>query len=216
MNSEATDAWRDKAGRGERRYLRLGRESSVKLPGEESWLDELDEYEPGGVELNDKEVRKLVDTAFEDWDEESYDGYDLTVLDLDATPRAAKALGGQKGVTEDTIAGADQTLSSIWDESDAFWSSSTPPHTASQLPAHAKPASTTPKFTNKRQFEVAKDSPETLQESPILGNANSSKKQQDSYKVKSDRMRNVLGDGTLNLGARVQVTNQTMTSGGLL
>jgi hypothetical protein len=185
----------------------------MQLPGEESWLDELDEYETESVDSNNNEVRRLVDTVFEDWEEDSYDGYDQTILDLEATPRAAKALGGQKGVAEDTIAGADHTLSSIWDESDAFWSSSTPPYTASQLAAHARPASSTPKFANKRQFEVAKDSPERTQESPVLGNVNSSKKQQDSYKVKSDRARSVLGDGTPNLGSRVQVTTPMVTPG---
>ncbi|KAL1602071.1 hypothetical protein SLS59_005239 [Nothophoma quercina] len=219
MNSDASDARKDKAGRGERRYLRLGRESSVQLPGEESWLDELDEYENEGVELDDEEVRRLVGTVLEDWDEESLDyEMDRTLLDLDITPRAAMALGGARGVSEDAIAGAEASDSSIWDESDAFWSSSTPPPEIKPAAkptgvAQSKPASTSAKPSKKRQFEVAKDEPKTPQESPILGHVRSGQKHRDSYEVKSNRKRSVLGDGTPNLGPRMQVTSPTMTPG---
>ena len=45
MNSDAADAKKNKSGRGERRYLRIGREESVNLPGDESWLDDLEDEE---------------------------------------------------------------------------------------------------------------------------------------------------------------------------
>ncbi|KAF1363612.1 hypothetical protein EJ07DRAFT_173499 [Lizonia empirigonia] len=155
MNSDALDARKDKAGRGERRYLRLGRESSVQLPGEESWLDELDSYEAEGLELDDEEVCRLVGTVLEDCDDEqdTSDEYDQTVLHLGSTPRAARALGGARGVyADDAAASAERSSSSIWDESDAFWASPTPPQQQQQ--AMSKPA---PKAGKKRQFEVAKD-----------------------------------------------------------
>lgn len=207
MNSDASDARKDRAGRGERRYLRLGRESSVQLPGDESWLDELDEYEAEGVELDDEEVRRLVGTVLEGSDEETdcWEG-DQTVLGLEYTPRAAGALGGARGVAqEDAIAGAEKTESSLWDESDAFWSSSTPPQETAKPSVGAK--------SKKRQFEVAKDEPGTPQESPVLGHARSGKKQGQGFDVKSERKRSVLGDGTPNVGVRVQVTSPTMTPG---
>ncbi|KAF1928373.1 uncharacterized protein M421DRAFT_392159 [Didymella exigua CBS 183.55] len=204
MNSDASDARKDRAGRGERRYLRLGRESSVQLSGDESWLDELDEYEVEGIELDDEEVRRLVGTVLECTDDEC--DVNRTVLDLEATPRAAKALGGGRGVPEDAVTGADQSSSSIWDESDAFWSSSTPPPETQQQTKPILGAK-----SKKRQFEVAKDEPNTPQESPVLGHARSDKNQRDGYEVKSDRKRNVLGDGTPNVGVRIQVMRPTTT-----
>lgn len=44
MNSDASDAKKEKAGKGETRYLRLGREDSVQLHGDESWLDEIEDH----------------------------------------------------------------------------------------------------------------------------------------------------------------------------
>ena len=226
MNSDASDARKERSGRGERRYLRLGRESSVQLPGDESWLDELEDYEAEGVELDDEEVRRLVGTVLEDWDEDADADadadsiHDRTVLDLDTTPRAAQALGGARGVPEDAIAGADASESSIWDESDAFWSSSTPP--AVSAPESKKAASaTTPKSSSssqpnkKRMFEVARDDAHPPQESPVLGSARSGKKDRDSYEVRSERKRSVLGDGTPNVNAKMPVATPlaTMTPG---
>lgn len=239
MNSDASDARKDRAGRGERRYVRLGRESSVQLPGEESWLDELDNYEAEGEELDDDEVRRLVGTVLEDWDEDGGSEIDATLLEVNATPRAtpraAQALGGGRGVCEDVVAGADASLSSIWDESDAFWSSSTPPsdnnnnnnnnkgavQSASKSPGNLMPKADAKTQgqqtkTKKRHFEVAKDEPQTpTQQSPTIGHARSGKKQRDSYEVKSDRKRSVLGDGTPNVNAKVtiNVTSPTMTPG---
>jgi len=215
MNSDASDARKDRGGRGERRYLRLGRESGVQIPGDESWLDDLDEYEVEGGELDDEEVRRLVGTVLDSGDEQEgcWDGdQDLTVLDLEGTPRAAGALGGERGVKEeDAMAGAERSESSLWDESDAFWSSSTPPPEVGKPTEVAKPSAGAK--SKKRQFEVAKDEPGTPQESPVLGHARSGKKHRDSYEVKSDRKRSVLGDGTPNVGVRIQVTSSTMTPG---
>jgi hypothetical protein len=146
--------------------------------------------------------------VLESGDEESdhYCVEDETLLDLEATPRAAGALGGERGVAEeDAMAGAEKSESSLWDESDAFWSSSTPPLEAGKLGVGAK--------SKKRQFQVAKDEPGTPQESPVLGHARSGKQHKDSYEVKSDRKRSVLGDGTPNLGVRIHVTSPTMTPG---
>ncbi|UPX19758.1 uncharacterized protein EKO05_0010011 [Ascochyta rabiei] len=215
MNSDASDARKDKAGRGERRYLRLGRDSSVQLPGDESWLDELSEYEAEGVELDDEEVRRLVGSVLEDWDAEAddtYDAYEHAVLDLDTTPRAAQALGGARGVyVDDAVAGADQSTSSIWDESDAFWASSTPPLQQTQFPSKPKPTPTMPKPGKKRQFEVAKDP--SPAESPVLGNPGNSTKSRTSFEYKSERKRSALGDGTPNVGARAHMASPTTTPG---
>jgi hypothetical protein len=210
MNSDASDARKDRAGRGERRYLRLGRESSVQLPGEESWLDDLDGYEAEGVELDDEEVRRLVGTVLEDWEEEVL-GSDVAVLDLESTPRAADALGGGRGYKEvevevdvevDTTAGADQSASSVWDESDAFWASSTPPLETEVLKS------------KKRLFEVARDG-ETPEESYALGGGKMAKNARGKRDSTGERKRSVLGVGTPNVqsGTRTQVTSPMMTPG---
>jgi len=234
MNSDASDARKDRAGRGERRYIRLGRESSVTLPGEESWLDELDAYEAEGVELDDEEVRRLVGTVLEDWDEDAESEIDATILDLEATPRAARALGGGRGVREDVVAGAEKEMSSIWDESDAFWSSSTPPpppaftttttteQTATKTKSEDNAAQTTSdspqsKPSRKRLFSVAKDAPPSETPPPSASqpsNPRSGKKQRDSHDARgSERKRSVLGDGTPNVGAKNahMVTSPVMT-----
>ncbi|KAJ4316596.1 hypothetical protein N0V94_005356 [Neodidymelliopsis sp. IMI 364377] len=212
MNSDASDARKDRAGRGERRYLRLGRESSVQLPGEESWLDDLDGYEAEGVELDDEEVRRLVGTVLEDWEEDVL-GSDVAVLDLESTPRAAAALGGERGYAQvevpvevdmDTTAGADQSASSVWDESDAFWASSTPPLEAEVF-----------KSKKQRMFEVARDG-DVRDESYALGGGKMAKGARGKRDSAGERKRSVLGEGTPNVqqgGARTQVTSPMMTPG---
>lgn len=98
MNSDAEQNGKDKAGRAERRYLRLGREDSIALPGEESYLDELDddtEESKEGITLNEAKSRRLVGSLL-DWEEEA------TILDLE-----------DKKVDEATGAGAqDSTAAS--------------------------------------------------------------------------------------------------------
>ncbi|KAF2646706.1 hypothetical protein P280DRAFT_464894 [Massarina eburnea CBS 473.64] len=99
MNSDAEKG----EGRGERRYLRLGREDSIPLPGEESWLDGLDEpcsdantedetqvEGEGGEEAEGEDMdetwdeekgRRLVGDLLNGWEEEA------TVLDLEDTEK---------------------------------------------------------------------------------------------------------------------------------
>jgi hypothetical protein len=79
MNSDAEKGGKDKAGRAERRYLRIGREDSIALPGEESYLDELDNGSGGSSDegaLDEDKGRRLVGNLF-DWEEEA------TMLDLE-------------------------------------------------------------------------------------------------------------------------------------
>jgi len=88
MNSDAEENGKDKAGRAERRYLRLGREDSIALPGEESYLDELEddmEESKEGITLNEAKSRRLVGSLL-DWEEEA------TMLDLDG-PKDTEATG---------------------------------------------------------------------------------------------------------------------------
>lgn len=137
MNSDAEKNGKDKAGRGERRYLRLGREESIPLPGEESFLDELDDAEEGISGINEEKGRLLVGNLL-DWEEEA------TVIDFDE----------DKGKTQQTdtvpVVEAERELedelrksrslaptssphtdfdrsSSIWEDGEKFWHS-TPPH----------------------------------------------------------------------------------------
>ncbi|KAH6638950.1 hypothetical protein C7974DRAFT_353091 [Boeremia exigua] len=230
MNSDAEDARRQRAGRGERRYLLLGEgeRGSVdrfSVEGNATEVDELLAYED--THLDDDEVRRLVGSVLE-WDS---DASDAAILDLDEqyTPRAAAALGGGRGVTvanglqstspSDASGGAEASLSSIWDESDAFWASSTPPpdvrsdqHSACNEASKPNSTTATPK-RRKRAFHVPLDPPSSPyspctpheQESPSLGG----KKQRDSGSAafgsaaRSDRKRSVLGRGAPNVNAGV-------------
>jgi hypothetical protein len=132
MNSDAADAKKAKAGRGERRYLRLGREDSVPVPGDESWLDELDE---SVQELDEEECRRLIGSILYEFDE------GCTVLDLDEEeedmtmtsvstlqPTSIEVVEMEKE-EEDTTAGASSPhrSSSIWEDGEKFWTSNTPP-----------------------------------------------------------------------------------------
>ncbi|KAJ4373555.1 hypothetical protein N0V86_007697 [Didymella sp. IMI 355093] len=185
MNSDASDA-----------YLQLGRDS-MQLAGDESWLDELSSYETAGLELDD-EVRRLVGTV--SYSSSSDSG--SVEVDHEATPRAAHALGGQRGVREDdAMAGAEKSESSLWDESDAFWSSCTPP------PEIKPQEPCVPEKSRKRHFVVRRDE---LHESPVLGHAQSGKKHDDALEAKGDR---VLGLATPNGGARMKGTRAAMTPG---
>lgn len=98
MNSDAEKGGKEKAGRGERRYLRLGREDSIALPGEESYLDELDDEGSGRSEddrtLDEEEGRRLVGSSLLDWEEEG------TTLDVE-----------EETTKNDTAAGASASSS---------------------------------------------------------------------------------------------------------
>ncbi|KAI8933217.1 hypothetical protein NX059_009852 [Plenodomus lindquistii] len=201
MNSDALEAKDTKAGRGERRYLRLGREASMNVPGDESWLDDLDDS--SAVELDEAEGRRLVGDLLEEHHQEWDEG--CTVLDLEApqdltldsitTIRPDHSTTIYPSSIQNSIDDADTTFgatcsarsSSIWEDGEKFWTSSTPPPPpppSSVLPASPSPSSSpsrnknqiyhpltssplatptpnsprTPKSAHrKRHFEVAKD-----------------------------------------------------------
>ena len=224
MNSDASDARKERGGRGERRFLRLGREGSVQLPGEESWLEELEvegyeyEGEGDGGELDEGVVRRLVGGLLE-WDvnnDEDGDGDgDGDAGEREGVVRAADALGGAPGVRcdIDTLAGASEGSLS-WDESDAFWGCCTPSPTISvTVPAVPAPRTTPlPALSSgpkqkKRRFEVKRDGDEPQtpgweQESPVLGagkKVHAQNQGQGRSEKRKSRSRSVLGDGSANV-----------------
>lgn len=220
MNSDASAARRERAGRGERRFLRLGREGSVQLPGEESWLDELEGCEDG--ELDEGVARRLVGGLLE-WDVDTWEGEREG-----EGVCAAMALGGAPGVSVrgEKIAGAgtgtgdasEGNPSPSWDESDAFWSSSPPPPpptTSSTAAATTPPTAPAPK-AKKRAFAVKRDGdgagPETApsgweqeQESPVLGGGGKAATRRESCGGRR-RRRSALGDVNGNGNVNVNVS----------
>jgi hypothetical protein len=157
MNSDANNARKEKTCRGERRYLRLGREDSVPVPGDESWLDELDT--DSNVSFTDEQGRMLVGNVLDEWDE------GCTSLDLDegvsiqststVTPDTENFA---PDVNEDTTAGAQERSSSIWDDGEEFWASPTPPRPGSpNKPRDADQQLASSAKSKKRDFEVARD-----------------------------------------------------------
>lgn len=209
MNSDASAARKERGGRGERRFLRLGREGSVQLPGEESWLDELEGYE--NEELDEGEARRLVGGLLE-WDVDGDAGVGVVC--------AAQALGGAPGVRGDGIAAArtgdvgEGGLGLEWDESDGFWSGSTPPPpVTSAVPTmaaqKANPVTQPAPKAKKRAFEVKRDGdgPETAppgweQESPVLGGGKASSREGCGGR----KRRSVLGDGSANVNVNGMLT----------
>jgi hypothetical protein len=220
MNSDATTARKEKAGRGERRYLRLGREDCVPMSGDESWLDEMDDAT--SIELDEAEGRRLVGKALDDWDE------GCTILDLDegSTMLSTSTITPDTELTteqEDATAGAEEQdrSSSIWDEGEDFWASSTPPrpdsptkprdryapHASSPLasPAYAiSTPSTIKTIIKKRTFEVAKDRSRSPSPTP-RPKENRAKNKKRRENGDRHRKRNALGAGTPNV--RIQVTD---------
>ncbi|KAF2852030.1 hypothetical protein T440DRAFT_447550 [Plenodomus tracheiphilus IPT5] len=165
MNSDALEAKDEKAGRGERRYLRLGREDSMHVPGDESWLDELDDS--SAVELDEEEGRRLVGDLLEEHENEWDEG--CTVLDLEATDDQTidsistirpdlstnmnlSAL--QDHTDADTTFGAPSSTrsSSIWEDGEKFWTSSTPPPPCTASPSSSPiiPSNSTPSRPRNR------------------------------------------------------------------
>jgi hypothetical protein len=192
MNSDATNARKEKTGRGERRYLRLGRDDSVPIPGDESWLDELDT--DSNVSLTDEQGRMMVGNVLDEWDE------GCTILDLDegVSMRSNSTVtpDTEDFAPEDTTAGAQERSSSIWDDGEKFWALTTPPHPG--LPNKPRDANRplasalTCAKSNKRAFEVAKD--------VDAENSAERKKQKESKRKKS-----VLGVSKANV--QIQVTS---------
>jgi hypothetical protein len=221
MNSDATKARKEKAGRGERRYLRLGREDSVALAGDESWLDELDDAT--SVELDEAEGRRLVGSVLDEFDE------GCTVLDLDdgSTMLSTSTITPDTDFTnptehEDATTGAQERSSSIWDDGEKFWSSYTPPRPDSptKLKERYQPMASSPlaspalttsstrtiKPVKKRDFEVAKDSSPSPSPcpSPTEKHRKGRKKRRESGE-RGRKKRDALGNATPNV--RIQVTS---------
>lgn len=230
MNSDAATARKEKAGRGERRYLRLGREDSVALPGDESWLDEMDDAT--SIELDEAEGRRLVENVLDDeWDKgcASIDLDEGSSLLSTSTITPDTEIFSTSIEQEDTTAGAQERSSSIWEDGEAFWASSTPPRpsspnkprdkhqprASSPLASPAYSISSVKTIKNKkRDFEVAKDISRSPSPSPTP------KANRKKYRDSGDRYRkrNALGVGTPNV--RIQVTSPcgrilTGTSGSL-
>ncbi|KAK1910750.1 hypothetical protein P3342_008630 [Pyrenophora teres f. teres] len=217
MNSDAADA--KKAGRGERRYLRLGREDSMQVPGDESWLDELEDE--CSVELDEAEGMRLVGSILEDYDE------GCTMLDLNEDTSITSISIAQPerstnvGIVEedDTTVGASQHSSSIWEDGEKLWTSNTPPPPSSPtkpkdrykplaLSPLATPCTPPSKQGRKRDFEVAKDASSPKQEDDDSYSHSHTKKKRDSNDSRRSaryRKRSVLGVGTPNV--RIQITS---------
>lgn len=157
MNSDT-----QKGNKAERRYANLGREDSIALPGEESWLEDLDKYEDEDEGTWDEDKgRALVGDLGFDWDE----NWDATVLDLytdpvlssipeistsaSSTPTPtvngdADGLNMEESVAEANVEkdylfnGRSDRHSSIWEDGEKFWASTQPPHPP-QLSSPNKP-----------------------------------------------------------------------------
>ncbi|KAH7135475.1 hypothetical protein B0J11DRAFT_564807 [Dendryphion nanum] len=178
MNSDAEKKGAEKSGKAERMYLRLGRENSIVPPGDESWLDELEDE---GSTFNEEKQRQLITNVLDDWEEEA------TILKLGDTQRShySDTIVGASPETEkprpalrpdypppQTVIG--HRSSSIWEDGEIFWQSTPPtPHSAPNSPnkprntflplssspiAHSTPPPlSTYRPSRKRDFQVAKD-----------------------------------------------------------
>ncbi|KAH8731763.1 hypothetical protein GQ44DRAFT_745807 [Phaeosphaeriaceae sp. PMI808] len=216
MNSDAADAEKKMAGRGECRYLQMGREDSQQLPGEDSWLEDMeDDY---NCELDEAEGRRLVGNMLDEWDE------GCTTLDINDgittrfSPEVTRGTevnttGMQMDGEEDTIGDAEMRMSSICEDGENFWAS--PPSQAlvrSLLPL-ASPALLFPtgmdfKPIQKRGFEVAKDFAPPLTENPTIEHDNNNTERhggRNSTPSQRYKKKSVLGVGTANV--RIQVTS---------
>ncbi|KAG9376977.1 hypothetical protein A1F94_012577 [Pyrenophora tritici-repentis] len=219
FTSSPLNAKKAKTGRGERRYLRLGREDSMQVPGDESWLDELEDE--CSVELDEVEGRRLVGSIIEDYDE------GCTMLDINEDTSMTSISSAQPerstnvGIVEEdqTTADASQRSSSIWEESEKFWTSNTPapPSSPTKPKDRYKPLASSPLATpytplskqgRKRDFEVAKDASSPKQEDEDSCTHSHTKKNRDSNGRRHSsryRKRSALGVGTPNV--RIQVTS---------
>jgi hypothetical protein len=128
MNSDAADAKKSKSGRGERRYLRVGREDSVQPRDNESWLGDMDTESGAEFTEGDDGSRRIASSLFENWEEECipHDFDEGNSIESTSTVKPSVTLVEEE--EEDTKAGASRCTSSIWEEDgEKFWSSSPPP-----------------------------------------------------------------------------------------
>ena len=148
MNSDTK-----KGGKAERRYANFGREDSIALPGEESWLEGIEGYGDEEDESWDEQKgRALVGDLGLDWER------DATQLEMDVNPMtipvqptfshessmsdAEREATKNKDDEEETPRELPETSSprpatpnvvprdrssSIWEDGEKFWAS-TPPH----------------------------------------------------------------------------------------
>ncbi|OSS46726.1 hypothetical protein B5807_08803 [Epicoccum nigrum] len=188
MNSDATNARTHRAARGERRFLRLGREGSAQLPSEEgSWLDSLEGGENEGKEMDGGEAGRLVGALLE-WedkrgfacDEDEGEGHAFWVGDTPPPPPPPL----------DT-------------------------YSAAPLQAKAKVPPLLPGLkAKKRAFKVKRDGdadqcPKTpplglelqQEESTVLGGGRKAEGGRGEGKTARTRRRSVLRDGSPNVGA---------------
>ncbi|KAF1969350.1 hypothetical protein BU23DRAFT_601575 [Bimuria novae-zelandiae CBS 107.79] len=171
MNSDTK-----KGGKEERRYANLGREDIIKLPGEESWLEDLDAYANKDDEALDEEKgRALIGDLGFYWEE------DATMLELDSTFFAATVLSKSSSTSPKPTAkkGEDRKKeekskerkdelepssprpsspvtvtrdrsSSIWEDGEKFWASTPPPpqlSSAKKTPKRFRALSSSPAST---------------------------------------------------------------------
>ncbi|KAL1597069.1 hypothetical protein SLS60_008651 [Paraconiothyrium brasiliense] len=219
MNSDTK-----KGSKAERRYANLGREDSIALPGEESWLEDLDKYEEEEEETWDEDKgRALVGDLGFDWEED--EGRGASALDLYTDPALTsiperttstinndeKASGEPKTIqTGPSSTPARDRGSSIWEDGEKFWVSTPPLNSPNKptnrfLPLSSSPVST--RSGRKRAFEVAKDEA-PAQEDAALETKEKRQSHRDSGRYGK---RSVLGVGTPN----VKINVVPPSSGGL-
>jgi hypothetical protein len=182
MNSEAAAAEKERSGRGERRYLSLGREDSMQVPGDESWLDELEDESTMNVDEDDG--KSLVGSILAEWEEAcTVLGFDGDTTTTSVSTIKPKRHASVPMMDEDATAGASQRSSSTWDESEKFWASNTPPppgfsnNLRNHYSTQVLSTSSNPllKHSKKRDFEVEKDTSPKQEEDPAT-NSHSKKK----------------------------------------
>ncbi|KAF2021153.1 hypothetical protein BU24DRAFT_469931 [Aaosphaeria arxii CBS 175.79] len=230
MNSDAGKDGAAKSGRGERRYLRLGREDSIAVPGEESWLDDLDDGdEDEGTTLTEEKQRHLVGDLLDDWDEG-----ESMLKQEDESSRPSKPIitqhdqstkTGNPQVTPESSPERtpDDRGSSIWEDGEKFWISTppqkSPPNSPNKPRNNYIPLSSSPLATpiyssaksRKRDFEVAKDDPHSGCENTqdMIGDSPMDRKLAGTRY----RKRNVLGVSTPNVRIQVQPPTSGATTG---
>lgn len=229
MNSDA-----EKGGREERRYLRLGREESIALPGEESWLDGLNGEgdEEDDDTWDEEKGKRLVEDILNDWEEEatmldSEDGKDAAPTPtLSTQPEGetkTREIEESKGLLVTSSSKPSPPAvgrsSSIWEDGEKFWHS-TPPHPPNSpnkpkqrfQPLSSSPLAT-PRTSRKRDFEVAKDeSPTTTSQQEDANPTNTDGKKGNtghsarrrSLAGNRYRKRSALGISTPNVRIQIQ------------
>ncbi|KAJ4377457.1 hypothetical protein N0V83_000282 [Neocucurbitaria cava] len=198
MNSDVMDAEKEKTGRGERRYLRLGRGDSLQLPGDESWLDEMEDDDDDAVELDDVEGRRLVGNVLEGWEDEG-----CTVLDLDegnttmlsnSTIKPESEQAKAKAAGTNTTTGMNNiSTSSIWEDGEKFWASNTPPQPRS--------SGSSPSNNLMSQYQPLASSPVLPQTKPTPPSTPTSKpssRKRDFHVAKDDAPPSPTENSTLN------------------